>query len=50
MLGAEQFAFNSTGACPDCEGTGLVRVVDESTLVPDESLSINEGAVLPCRP
>ena len=47
MLGAEQFAFNSTGACPDCEGTGIVRVVDESTLVPDESLSINEGAVLP---
>ena len=29
-----------------CEGTGIVRVVDESTLVPDESLSINEGAVL----
>ena len=47
VLGAEQFAFNSTGACPDCEGTGIVRVVDESTLVPDESLSINEGAVLP---
>ena len=46
VLGAEQFAFNSTGACPDCEGTGIVRVVDESTLVPDESLSINEGAVL----
>lgn len=47
VLGAEQFAFNSTGACPSCEGTGIVRVVDESTLVPDESLSINEGAVLP---
>ena len=47
VLGAEQFAFNSTGACPDCEGTGIVRMVDESTLVPDESLSINEGAVLP---
>ena len=40
-------SFNSTGACPSCEGTGIVRVVDESTLVPDESLSINEGAVLP---
>ena len=47
VLGAEQFAFNSTGACPSCEGTGIVRVVDESSLVPDESLSINEGAVLP---
>ena len=46
-LSAEEFSFNSTGACPRCDGTGIVRVVDESTLVPDESLSINEGAVLP---
>ena len=45
--GAEDLAFNSGGACPSCEGTGIVRVVDESTLVPDESLSIDEGAVLP---
>lgn len=45
--GAEELAFNSQGACPHCDGTGIVRVVDESTLVPDESLSIDEGAVLP---
>ncbi len=45
--GAEDLAFNSGGACPECEGTGIVRRVDESTLVPDESLSIDEGAVLP---
>ena len=44
---AEEFAFNSQGACTTCGGTGLVRTVDESTLVPDESLSIEEGAVLP---
>ena len=45
--GAEELAFNSGGACEACGGTGIVRVVDESTLVPDESLSIDEGAVLP---
>ena len=45
--GAEDLAFNSSGACPRCDGTGMIRVVDESTLVPDESLSIDEGAVLP---
>ena len=44
---AEELAFNSQGACPDCGGTGIVRTVDESTLVPDESLSIDEGAVAP---
>ncbi len=42
---AEELAFNSAGACPTCSGTGIVRQVDESTLVPDESLSIQEGAV-----
>ena len=46
-IGAEELAFNSAGACPKCEGTGIVRTVDESTLVPDESLSIDEGAVAP---
>ena len=46
-IGAEDLAFNSGGACPNCEGTGVVRTVDESTLVPDESLSIEEGAVAP---
>ena len=45
--GAEELAFNSQGACPHCDGTGIVRIVDESTLVPDESISIDEGAVLP---
>ena len=45
--GAEELAFNSQGACPACDGTGIVRTVDESTLVPDESLSIDQGAVAP---
>lgn len=45
--GTEEFAFNSQGACPCCDGTGIVRLVDESTLVPDESLTIDEGTVLP---
>ena len=44
---AEELAFNSQGACPTCGGTGLVRTVDESTLIPDDSLTIDEGAVLP---
>lgn len=45
--GAEELAFNSDGACPTCSGTGIIRVVDETTLVPDENLTIDEGAVLP---
>ena len=45
--GAEAMAFNSEGACPSCGGTGIKRTVDETTLVPDESLSIDDGAVLP---
>ena len=44
---AEELAFNSTGACEKCGGTGVIHEVDESTLVPDESKSIDEGAVLP---
>lgn len=44
---AEELSFNSQGACPECDGTGFVHRVDESTLVPDESLSIDEGAVAP---
>ncbi len=44
---AEELAFNSSGACPTCGGTGTVRTVDRATLVPDESLSIEEGAVAP---
>ncbi|MBD5104622.1 MAG: excinuclease ABC subunit UvrA [Ruminococcaceae bacterium] len=45
--GAEELAFNSQGACKKCDGTGVVRTVDEAALVPDESLSIDEGAVAP---
>ncbi len=45
--GAEELAFNSQGACERCGGVGTVRTVDETTLVPDESLTIDEGAVLP---
>ena len=45
--GAEELAFNSQGACRTCGGTGIVRTVDESTLVPNENLTIDEGAVLP---
>ena len=44
---AEELAFNSQGACSRCGGTGTVRTVDRATLVPDESLSIDQGAVAP---
>ncbi len=44
---AEELAFNSQGACEKCGGTGSVRTVDMASLVPDESLSIDEGAVAP---
>ena len=44
---AEELAFNSQGACKTCGGTGIVRTVDRATLVPDESLTIDEGAVAP---
>ncbi len=44
---AEELSFNSQGACRECDGTGMVRRVDLSTLVPDESLTIDQGAVLP---
>lgn len=45
--GAESLAFNSAGACPACSGTGIVREVNRAALVPDESKSIDDGAVLP---
>ncbi|MBQ1907657.1 MAG: excinuclease ABC subunit UvrA [Firmicutes bacterium] len=45
--GAEDLAFNSGGACRRCGGTGTIRTVDRSTLIPDESLTIDEGAVAP---
>ena len=44
---AEDLAFNSQGACRTCNGTGTIRTVDMDTLVPDDSLSIDEGAVAP---
>ena len=44
---AEELAFNSQGACQTCGGTGVVRTVDLDTLVPDDSLTIDEGAVAP---
>ena len=44
---AEQLSFNSAGACPTCSGTGIVRIVDRASLVPDETKSIDDGAVLP---
>ena len=47
VIGAEDLAFNSGGACACCGGTGTVRTVDRATLVPDESLTIDGGAVAP---
>lgn len=44
---AEELAFNSQGACPKCGGTGSIRTVDLASLVPDDSLTIDEGAVAP---
>lgn len=44
--GAEELAFNSGGACPICGGTGVARTVNRAALVPDESKSIDEGAVV----
>lgn len=45
--GAESLAFNGDGACPTCGGTGVMRQVNEAALVPDESKTIDEGAVAP---
>ncbi|PWH07927.1 excinuclease ABC subunit A [Brachybacterium endophyticum] len=45
--GAEALAFNSEGACPTCEGIGTVREVDDDTLVPDPSKTLDGGAVAP---
>ena len=44
---AEELAFNSQGACPNCSGTGRARSVNIDALVPDDSLTIDEGAVAP---
>lgn len=48
-MSAEVLAFNSGGACPTCGGTGVVRNVDESTLIADPNLTLEEGAVAPWR-
>ncbi|MGC5248362.1 excinuclease ABC subunit UvrA [Gordonia sp. DT219] len=45
--GAEALAFNSAGACPRCSGTGVVRTVDDAALVPDDSKTLDGGAVVP---
>ena len=42
---AESMAFNSEGACPRCSGTGMVREVDMSKLVPDWNKTLGQGAV-----
>lgn len=44
---AESFSFNGEGACEKCNGTGIVREIDNDALVPDTSLTINQGAVEP---
>ena len=44
-LGAEEYAFNSDGACPTCEGTGYIRGIDDSKLVGDETKTLEDGAV-----
>ena len=44
---AEELAFNSQGACAKCGGTGMVHTVDMASLVPDDTLTIDEGAVAP---
>ena len=46
-LGAEEYAFNSSGACKTCQGTGLVQSINMESLVPDENKTIDEGAVAP---
>ncbi|WP_235346069.1 hypothetical protein [Brevibacterium sp. UCMA 11754] len=45
--GEEELAFNSVGACPSCEGTGIVRKVDDASLIRDEDMSIDDGTVIP---
>ena len=46
-LSAEEYAFNSAGACPKCGGTGIVETVNMDSLIPNKNLSIDEGAVAP---
>ena len=44
---AEDLSFNAGGACPGCEGTGIVRTVDDAALIPDPSKTLDGGAVVP---
>lgn len=46
-LGAEEYAFNSSGGCPVCEGTGRIETVNVDALIPNKNLTIDEGAVAP---
>ncbi|MBS1753241.1 MAG: excinuclease ABC subunit UvrA [Ferruginibacter sp.] len=42
------FSFNSPyGACPTCKGLGNVYTIDMDTVLPDTSISVNEGAIVP---
>lgn len=42
---AEDFAYNSTGACPTCHGTGQVQDIDDSKIIANENLTLQEGAI-----
>ena len=46
-LSAEEYSFNSAGACPKCGGTGIIETIDMDSLIPNKNLSIDEGAVAP---
>ena len=46
-LSAEEYAFNSAGACPKCGGTGIIETVNMDSLIPNKNLTIDEGAVAP---
>lgn len=46
---AESFSFNSRGACEKCEGLGIIRVINPKKLVPDENLTVEQGAISPWR-
>lgn len=42
------FSFNSPqGACPTCKGLGYVNIIDKDKIIPDASLSIYQGGILP---
>ena len=47
-LEPRSFSFNSPfGACPECSGIGTKLEVDEDLIIPDDNLSINDGAIAP---